>query len=271
MWSDVLTQAEVIYTKRIIHVLRSVSWAAPLVRRFEQAGGPSLATMPLMFELRFAYELHQADAVADYEYRAGVGDSTVDFRIRSSPEWLVELVSVRESEGLRRATQDMGLFRTKVLSSDAADPSQSEEAEMITALQRIGQKVCVNGEPTKFPEPEGRIHAILADMRGYLGEGGDEYDYIQMANGTRAIPPAEAWRIHYWQGEPIRGLFENVSGHPLRAAPLARARIHMFGFVTETQFEEGEISRKTFFQANPNLLPKETDQLATYRSYVLAQ
>jgi len=271
MWSDILSQAELTYTERVIRALRSVGWATPLIRRFEEAGGPSVATMPLMFEIRFAYELHRAAAVAEYEYPAGVGDSSIDFRIRSSPEWLVELVSVRESEGLRRATHESGPFRTKLLSSRAADPAQSEEAEMIAALQRIAQKVYVDGAPTKFPEPNGRIHAILADMRGYLGEGGDEYDYQQMANGSRAIPASEGWRIHYWNDEPIRGLFERVDSHPLRAAPFAQARIHMLGFVAESEFEEGEITSKAFFQPNPNLLPKATDQEATYRSFVLAR
>jgi len=37
-----------------------------------------------MFEVRFAYELHCSGGTAEYEYKAGVGNSTVEFMIPGS-------------------------------------------------------------------------------------------------------------------------------------------------------------------------------------------
>lgn len=61
--------------------------------------------MSLMFEVRFAQELQLAGVTAEYEFRVGVGDSTVEFRLNTTPTWLIELVSVRTSDAARRATR----------------------------------------------------------------------------------------------------------------------------------------------------------------------
>ena len=52
--------------------------------------------MPLMFEVRFASELHRLCGTAEYEHAAGVGASTVELKLGSSPSWLIELVSIRK-------------------------------------------------------------------------------------------------------------------------------------------------------------------------------
>ena len=56
--------------------------------------------MPLLFEVRFAFELHRCGVAADYEHVAGVGASSVEFRIKGPQEWLIELLSIRESQAL---------------------------------------------------------------------------------------------------------------------------------------------------------------------------
>ncbi len=266
-----LSLQELQYTEFAVEELRAVAWATKLLERLEQNGGLVPENAPLMFEVRFAYELHRQGVEGQYEYAAGVGDSTVDFRLLGDQEWLVELVSVRESEGLREATHRYEFCWTRELSSDAADAKQTEEAEMIVAVSKIAEKVYSAGQPTKFPKPASALHAILVDMRGYLGEGGDIYDYIQIANGASEIPNSEWPARRFWQDRPIRGLFERVSNHPLKGSTTAQERIHLLGFVAERDYRPGEIQERAYFRPNPALLPTSDGQWAAYRSFPLVR
>jgi len=121
MWSDELTRAEAEYTAKAAEALGSVAWASPLLRRLHEAGGISSKAMPLMFEVRFAYELLVAGVAAEYEFNAGVGDSTVEFRTMAESEWLIELVSVRTSKAAKRATRKVGEIHEQVFTSNAKD------------------------------------------------------------------------------------------------------------------------------------------------------
>src|SRR5438105_811464 len=241
MWSNRLTLKEARRTEKVIAELSGVIWAIPLLSRLHNAGGIKSENMPLMFEVRFAHELYLAGVTAQYEYPAGVGDSTVEFRTQTSPAWLIELVSVCTSDAAKRAIRQVGLIYEQLLSPTPNDPAQGEEAEMITAEQKIGEKVFANGKPTKFPPIGDCLHLIVTDIRGYLDEGGDIFDYRQMAYGARGIPRDHAWKIHYWEVEPgklqpIQGLFEEVN--PLRAAKLIQQRIHFLGFIRERKYEQ---------------------------------
>lgn len=269
MWSDTLTTTEAEYTQRAIDALGSVGWAKPLLDRLASAGGLVAVNMPLLFEVRFAYELSLVGVTAEYEHAAGIGASTIDFRISGEREWLIELVSIRESNALKEATLQFGPIYERVLATGAEDPAHSEEAEMITVLGKIGEKVFSNGAPTKFPVPSSAVHAILVDMRGYLGHGGDPVDFQQMANGAAALATDDHVLIHYWNGHPIRGLFEQVPDHPLRAAQLIQERIHFLGFIAEREYQEGEIRNRAYYRPNPHLLTSE--QRATYRTHPLAR
>ena len=261
MWSDTLTSREAEFTEGAIKALRGIVWAQPVLNRLQQAGGLKSENMPLMFEVRFAYELHRAGKIAEYEHSAGIGDSTVEFCIPGDVTWLVELVSIRTSQAAKKAVTQHGLLYQQILSSDAADVAQSPEAEMITAEQKIGEKVFANGVQTKFPQPAGNVyHVILSDMRGYLDEGGDVFDYRQMAYGPSGIPSQYSWTTHYWKTEagklePIKGLFEKSC--PLRAARFIQERIHFVGFVREQEYQDGEIPHKAYYLLNPHLLTNE--------------
>lgn len=261
MWSDSLTESEATYTLQVISELRSAAWASLLLRRIDERGGIIVANKPLLFEARFAYELHRRGVRSEYEHPAGVGDSTVEFKISTSKEWLIELVSVGESDGIRHATKTNGSFTTMSLSSSNAradtsrdEQKQSEEAEMITAQHKIGEKVLSRGQSTKFPRPTNAIHAILVDMRGYLGEGGDHIDYRQIAYGPDGVPRDQKHFVHCWQGKPIRGLFERLENHPAKAASLLQERIHMLGFIVEKDYRESEIASRAYWLPNPHLV-----------------
>jgi hypothetical protein len=258
MWSDVLTVKEVRFTERAIAGLEGVPWAQDVLDRLQQSGGFKLENKPFMFEVRFAYELHRAGAFAEYEYSAGVGDSTVDFYVPGDITWLIDLVSIRTSQAAKKAIikkcmPPNDIFYEQILSSNANDIAQSPEAEMITAQQKIGEKVFADGKPTKFPVPrDNDYHVILTDMRGFLDFGGDRYDYRQMAYGASGLPQHY---LHYWENEPIKGLLEESC--PLRAARFIQERIHFLGFVCEREYREGEIPKASLYLTNHHLLSDE--------------
>lgn len=188
MWSDRLTPKEAQRTERAIAELSAVPWARSLLARLNDAGGIRSENMPLMFEVRFAQELHREGMTAEYEFAAGVGDSTIEFRLPTTPPWLIELLSVRTSDAAKRAIRKVGMIYEQLLGPIPEDPARSEGGEMITAEQKIGEKVFANGRPTKFPALDGSLRLILTDIRGYLDEGGDVLDYRQMAYGNHGIP-----------------------------------------------------------------------------------
>lgn len=274
MWSDRLSLKETQCTERAIAALSTNPWARPLLARLEAAGGIKSDNMPLMFEVRFAQELQLAGVTAEYEFRAGVGDSTVEFRLNTTPTWLIELVSVRTSDAARRATRKTGMIYEQLLRPTPEDPGRSEEGEMITAEQKIGEKVFSGGKSTKFPPRDGSFRLILADIRGYLDQGGDIVDYRQMAYGASGVPHKCAWAIRYWQNKsgqltPIKGLFEQ--GNPLKSAQYVQERIHFLAFVRERNFSEGEIKRVGYYLANWHLFPTQKKAEAAYESYPLAR
>ena len=272
MWSDRLRSKEAERTQRAMVSLSSVAWAQPVLARLERAGGVKSENMPLMFEVRFADEIHRAGISVEYEFRAGVGDSTVEFRLNTTPPWLVELVSVRTSDAAKRAIRQVGLIYEQLLRPTAKDPARSEEAEMITAEQKIGEKVFAQGKPTKFPPLDGSLRLILTDIRGYLDQGGDVWDYRQMAYGAFGIAPQYSWMIHYWPTDggrlaPIKGLFE--SDNPLRSARYVQDRIHFLGFVREKDFSDDGIRDNGYYLANWHLFPAESDAREAYNTYPL--
>lgn len=274
MWSDRLTLKEAQGTEGALDALSSAPWARPLIARLEDSGGIKAENMPLMFEVRFAHDLLRAGVVAEYEFRAGVGDSTVEFRLQTTPPWLIELVSVRTSDAAKRATRKVGLIYEQLLRPTPADPGRSEEGEMITAEQKIGEKVFSKGRPTKFPPLDGSLRLILTDIRGYLDQGGNTIDYRQMAYGAAGVPRERAWAVQYWATKPghlrpIHGLFEE--GNPLKAARYVQERIHFLGFVREHDFFEGEIKQIGYYLPNWHLFNDQEKAARAFESYPLAR
>ena len=275
MLSDRLTHKEAKYTEKILNELITVEWAKNLVNRVNLSGGLISENMPVLFEARFAYELYKKGFQFEYEYPAGVDESTVDFRIARPQEWLIELVSIRRSDGLKRATKQTGPFYEFKLSTNSSDPHQCAEAEMITAEQKIGEKVFTDGKPTKFPSVNTAYHMIVTDMRGYLDQGGDVYDYRQMAYGASGLPKDKYMFIHFWEiqpgkKEPVKGLFEK--DNPLQSSKYLRKRIHFLGFIREKDFVEREISEKTYYLGNPYLFNDDDQKMKrAYKTFPLSK
>jgi len=227
-----------------------------------------------MFEVRFAHEIQLAGVSAEYEFHAGVGNSTVEFRLNTTPMWLIELVSVRTSDAARRATRKTGMVYEQSIQPTPEDPGRSEAGEMITAEQKIGEKVFADGKPTKFPPLDGSYRLILTDIRGYLDQGGNRVDYRQIAYGASGIPRRFAWAIICWESEPgklspIKGLFEEAN--PLRSARYIQERIHFLGFIRERDFSVGEIGRDCYYLANWDRFKTQEEAEAAYKTYPLAR
>src|ERR1017187_511529 len=145
MWADSLTTEEVEGTLSAADQMNAVTWAAPLLSRTKplldrlrigitdkaayQANPLQPSDMSFLFEIRFARSLALAALTAEYEHGAGVGDTTVDFRVTFDTPWLVELVSLHESEAFKQATWTSGAVYGYALQTNADDPRRSEEGE----------------------------------------------------------------------------------------------------------------------------------------------
>jgi hypothetical protein len=278
MWADSLTLAEVEATIGAATSLGGVSWAVPLLQRAKpildrlrvgiidrdsyRRNPLQPAEMSFLFEIRFARAIASTGLVADYEYAAGVGETTVDFRVGLNPPWFVELVSLHESEAFKRASWTSGAWYGYSLGTNAEDPRQSEEGETLKAQERIGNKVLGKGQkPIKFPEPSGVRHMLMVDARGFMGDGhGDGADWHQIGYGPLGL---DSHLVKFWTNpttglyEPIRGVFEEHC--PLAAARLIRERIHVLGFICEKKFDLDEISRQAFYCCNPALFGTEEE------------
>lgn len=274
-WSEILTESEGRHMQAVLKRLHGLPWAVPLVDKISKAGGITFENKPLLFEARFANALALAGlASAQYEYGAGVGDSTVDFRLGTQPEWLVELVSIGRSAAVEAATFHSGPFFGTLLSSpsslqDAEERQKSEEGEALLAIQKIGEKVHNGKSPVKFPPPQpGQYHAVVVDMRGHLG-GGDIMDWRQIAFGAEAVAPD--FRKHWLDKDdraiPLRGVW-----HPenkMRFAATARERLHAIMFAAEERYADGAFCEGAWIACNPHLFADEEAARAALASFPL--
>jgi hypothetical protein len=157
MWGETLSEREGEAMQKVLPELNEVQWAKPLTERIDRDGGLKSENMPLLFEARFAHGLYLQGLTPEYEYRGGVGDTVIDFRVPGNPDWLFELTSIRPSEAVKRATLDRGPFISRFLQSprmanNAGQNEESEEGELLLAQQKIGEKVFNGDQVVKFPE-----------------------------------------------------------------------------------------------------------------------
>jgi hypothetical protein len=261
MWSDSIRALEFPYSKYAMKSLGDVAWAQGLLKAVKDRGGIKAENSEMLFEVRFALELHKAGVEADYEYGTGIGDSKVDFHLKGDREWLIEIVSLRESKAVRDATwEDAESYEALLLPSNPAD-LRTLAGEMISVQRRIGEKVLKKEQITKFPVPasNGPVHVIIADMRGYTGEdptlaAGYNFrpEYLQIAYGKKGLPTDQLENdpplLRFWNGQPVKGLFEE--SNPTRSTKLIQERIHFVGFVYEKRYCEGSIPNELFMCPN---------------------
>jgi hypothetical protein len=239
--------------------LENIQWIQPLIKKIKANGGVCNKNKPLLFELRFASELHYLGLSPNYEYKTGVDDSTVDFRInrKDSFSWLVELVSIEISDAVRRATDETEISSVTILHSDTGDSPQSIEGEIIKAQEKIVEKVYSNGKVTKFPPAsDDSISIILADMRGCLLGKTNYHDCCQIAYGKWGLKSEDDCPVYFWKDRngtfsPIKGIFEK--DNPLKGSRILQQRIHFLGFVNEKEYGQGKLLNQIQYFPNPTL------------------
>lgn len=290
MWSNDLTDKEADYMKRIINQVKDADWIQPLLKSIDDQGSLTSKVKSLLFELRVAHALHFSGKRASYEVRCGVGNSTVDFRVDGNPTWFMEIVSVGASEaarGLVKETKplimDGDMFArtfSQGFSSDAPCIQESPVGEMILVQQKLGEKVLNDDKPWKFPNPQPDVyHVILVDMRGFLDRGEESLqahhisEYDQIAYGPQAADP-KIWPPYVWSfpgglpRRPLAGLFD-LNNRCQRFAPRFREVVHFIGFILESEYKAGEISRVAHYCWNPHLFGDRHSAGNVLRSFPL--
>lgn len=237
---------------RALRAVRDLGWASQLVKRVEEQGGARKAPLGLLFELRFAFELTRwcPGIEPRYEAESGVGNSTVDFAVPwKQRRWLIELVSIRVSEGVSRAIEHVEVAegvscQEHLLFSEAADARRTPHAEVIRVSEKIQEKAS-----KKFPVRNAAgVHVLLIDMSGF--EGGVEPDAThcrEIAHGSRAVPEED--RLLDNMGTPVLGLFDPSNPRSVEV----RRRVDLLGFVSEHPGyeDDDEIGKTAYFVANP--------------------
>lgn len=285
MWNEVMTGDEARYMVWVLEQLKGVAWTAPLLTAIKAGGGICYKTKPLLFEARVALELHRQSIVPSYEFSAGVGDSSIDFFIPGTPEFLVEVVSLRMSEGAKGASTQSGPLSVFSMSSSnlhiEGRERQSIEAEVITAQRKIGEKVYAKGRETKFPDPApNRYHVILVDARGlkHTHESIEDmsWDLKEIISGYMLRDGDYLIEMGISQSDgtsrSVVGLFD-VCGrqHPEAYGALLRRKIHFIHFVNERKFEVGELVSKLAGRpcSNPYIFTEKQDVEAVIKAYPL--
>lgn len=271
IFGDRLTTAEIERMRIVLAELKQVLWSKPLLNTVEKRGGITLENQAHLLEARIAHELHRHGVVPDIEYKAGAGESRVDFRIPGAPQFLVEVVSIRASEGVRAATRKRGAFIEFDLSTrNLVIPGrerESEESEAVVVQQKLVEKVYADEKVTKFPpRQKGVYHGIVADLRGYLGGWnrmedlkGDAIEFLYGMTPkhldlvrSRAVVPGKYIPQPDGGSKPLAGLLH--SENPTTGASYFRERIHFVHFVCESTYGEGDMRGPSESFVIPNLL-----------------
>ena len=184
-----------------------------------------------LFELRYAAALAVKGLEAEYEYCSGVGKSSVDFRIKGTNggfNWLVELVTLRQSEAMKEATHSWNDERVEI--SVAKTCGNDEAGELIKAQERLGAKVWHDRKCfIKFPKPDDHIHMLFVNADGMLVENtADEKDFEHITFGGSLL---DGVYQRHWNGDLVKGLFE--TSHSKVFAKAIRDRIHIIAFINE--------------------------------------
>lgn len=265
----ITTKQEMDYSIECVESLRKAGCAAPLIKKIDDQGGPrSPQCRSLLFEARFVHELHRCGIAAQYEHKAGVGDSRIDFAIQTDPDlWLVELVIAEETQAVGRATYEQELMgpsgdalgvqgKFLELRSDAVDQKNTIAGEMLKLQEKLYEKVEQGGKPHKFPLPAANVkHAILIDARGFAGGDGPCNDELmQLVYGPENVKDQRL--VQFFGEDAVLGIFDVRNKRP--GAQLLRERIYLIGFVVEEEFGLSKFQQQVRYRPNPYLTGNES-------------
>lgn len=264
---NILSYAELDFIQECLKKLQSCNWAQNLIKKINLLGFlPS--SMPILFEIRFAYALYKTRLLVESEYKTGVGDTDVDFLVTETngTKWFIELTSLDESLEVKNNTVVKGNtfeFSSKITSEDKENTH--EPMSLMRVQRAILSKVAKNNDkkgsiPTKFPIPKsGEYNIIIIDMRGFVIGSSDQWDYQIILNGNASVPD-ECKRYfidpNTKEQKPIIGLFESIEKQPFdkcKSVQYLQERIHGVGFVRENHYVDGELQTIIELFPNPKL------------------
>jgi hypothetical protein len=247
-----LTVPEVERCRIAARALVGASWAAPLLALVGPDTTWTRERAGLLLELRLAGELVGLGIAPRYE-EGGEGGRSIDFAFEHGGfTWLVEVVGPRASEAVASTLVHDPEVRAwqMSLSSDNEDQRQTHGGELIRLQQLIA------GKALKFPPiMAGRVHVVFADTRFIGITGVDADDARQLAYGPGRIP---APLINYFEGRPVRGVFELET--PLRDGARLRERVHFVVLSSDEIYGPDTLLQHTQILPNP-LLVKADDKI----------
>ena len=276
-FADYLKSEEVSFSKMAAETLKECPWAKKLlndlkINRATQVkpdNNRDYASFneikSALFEVRFAYSLYKLGLTAEYEHDCGLGDSSVDFKIKiGNYTWLIELTSCRESLEVKKHTT---IYENYFSYCSVSNPvsNSPEVVDIIKTQQAILNKVFnKKNKPIKFPSPvpgENFVHMILTDMRAFNAGGSDTYDYCNIAFGSDPLKNVNGGSCcRYWRDKDkehiIQGLFDTT--HPETRSVNIRDRIHVLGFIFEKTFNENELIENMECFYNPQFYRSES-------------
>jgi hypothetical protein len=237
--------------------LKRAPWAKLLLDKLECAreSGDRWQQQAYLFEARIALSIDRLGYQAVYEYKAGEGDKSIDFRVLSKPEMLIEARAIQNSKASQgagwvkeyeRAAPMYGINFT----SANPDQRQTTGGEMVHVVELVTEKA------SKFPSPRpGVYHLILADIRGYCAGFVDLDDCRQIAWGPRAVH--EEVNVQFFRTSPVRGIFDRDNASPNSAR--AQQRIHAVGLFCGQRNRSTDVlcTQGSIYQTNPLLVTTE--------------
>jgi len=238
-------------------------WAKRLIAEIDQRGGVSNeANEGDLFTLRFGWEMSLACAKGNvtYEFAAGVGNSTVDFRLQTGGrDWLFECMAINESLSTQKMWESSkeevgsGIFAVGA-SFNGRFPNIRErpEAELHRVYQSMWQHIWQpeEGSYRKFPERTSTsANVLVVSMSGLEGIGDpDQYHCREIAFGSSSLP-------FECRSADLPGLFNPNNGEPGAVAMRERADLLVFIDDVHGIYDDAEIRRSSYFAANPSSQP----------------
>ncbi|MCK4608459.1 MAG: hypothetical protein KAT71_03175 [Gammaproteobacteria bacterium] len=213
-----------------------------------------------LFEVRFAYLIHQSGLTAEYEFnpnpnknKKGQKQKSIDFKLcyaSKNINLLIELSSLRESNIQKDKTWEAGKFVGCCLNGD-------DEVSEYFKAQKVLIEKAAKFSPEIIPN---QYNIILLDMRSSILENLDCFDCRNILYGSEGLDPA--LQRHTKDNKLFPGIF--CSTHPNEGDVVLdhlRKSIHYFGFVVEKQYMQDELATEIKWFKNPSYLDSSLPNL----------
>ena len=235
-------------------------WARMLIAEIDQRGGVSnRANEGDLFTMRFGWEISLACPTGNvtYEFAAGVGNSTVDFRLETrGRNWLFECMAINESlttQMMWKSSREEiapGIFASGASFNGRSDDIRERpEAELHRVSQLMWQHIwqIEKGRYRKFPQrTNASANVLVVSMAGLEGIGDpDQYHCREIAFGSATVPVE-------CRSAELLGFFNRSNNDP--GAVAMRERVDLLVFIDDVHgiYDDARIRRSCYVVANPS-------------------